>query len=68
MRTLLLLLQSLFLLLTINHAFAMQANLPSYDLIPITPKTWQEVNLSYSDNIKGKTILLKLSCLDPLSG
>lgn len=43
----------LFILSTFVYAIDFKD--PSYDMIPITPMTWQEVDLSYTDIIKGKS-------------
>ena len=39
--------------------------LPSYDILPITPETWQQVNLSYSDVINGKIYPAEIKLLRP---
>ena len=40
---------------------------PSYDNIPITPKTWQEVDLSYHDIINGKSHPASIQLLRPIA-
>jgi len=40
---------------------------PSYDNIPITPKTWQEVDLSYHDIINEKSYPASIQLLRPIA-
>ena len=40
---------------------------PSYDLIPIMPKTWEEVDLSYHDIIDGKSYPASIKLLRPVA-
>ena len=54
----------LFILSTLVYAIDFKS--PSYDKIPITPRTWQEVDLSYSDIIKGKSYPAEIKLLRPI--
>ena len=61
----LLLLLSLF---TPNYSLAnnQAEKPPNYDLIAITPKTWQQVKLKYSDVINGKKYPAEIKLLRPI--
>ena len=48
-------------LYAVNHE-----QLPSYDIIPITPETWQQVELSYSDIINGVEYPAEIKLLRPI--
>ncbi|WP_440994401.1 polymorphic toxin-type HINT domain-containing protein [Cysteiniphilum litorale] len=48
-------------------AFSLSYELPSYDLEPITPKTWQQVVLKYSDIINGKKYPAEIKLLRPIN-
>lgn len=54
----------LFILSTFVYAIDFKD--PSYDMIPITPMTWQEVDLSYIDIIKGKSYPAEIKLLRPI--
>ncbi|WP_203249644.1 MULTISPECIES: Hint domain-containing protein [Cysteiniphilum] len=54
----------LFILSTLVYAIDFKA--PSYDKIPITSRTWQEVDLSYTDIIKGKSYPAEIKLLRPI--
>ncbi len=41
--------------------------LASYDLVPITPATWQQVKLTYSDIIDGKKYPAEITLLRPIA-
>jgi hypothetical protein len=55
----------LFLIAALNMAIA-ESSL-DYDSIPITPKTWKEVDLSYSDTINGKEYPAEIKLLRPIT-
>ncbi|WP_192483020.1 MULTISPECIES: polymorphic toxin-type HINT domain-containing protein [Cysteiniphilum] len=46
-------------------SFIASAQAPSYDLISITPKTWQQVTLNYVDLIDGRSYLAEIKLLRP---
>ncbi|WP_116964002.1 scabin-related ADP-ribosyltransferase [Fastidiosibacter lacustris] len=51
----------------LSISYALNLNSPSYDLESITPETWQQVNLSYSDIINGKKYPAEIKLLRPIT-
>jgi hypothetical protein len=62
----------IFVSLTCSSIFALEAIdksaqiQPSYDSIPITPETWQQVKLEYVDIINGKEYSAEVNLLRPI--
>ncbi|WP_116963997.1 polymorphic toxin-type HINT domain-containing protein [Fastidiosibacter lacustris] len=56
----------LFTLTFLSISYGRNLPLPSYDFEPITPKTWQKVELKYSDIINGKEYPAEIKMLRPI--
>jgi hypothetical protein len=56
----------LLALFTFKLTFSSSYELPSYDLEPITPEAWRQVELTYSDVIKGKEYPAEIKLLRPI--